>query len=51
MILVEAIGKTWIEVCERMLERDTDSGPMDTGVMRELFLAEFKKRFHVNNAA
>lgn len=46
--LTSAIGKAWIEVCERMLERDTQGSMIDTDVMQELFRTEFKKRFRVN---
>jgi uncharacterized protein (DUF697 family) len=45
--LTSAIGKAWIEVCERMLERDASGSPIDSDVMSDLFRNEFKKRFRV----
>ncbi|MFT6564453.1 MAG: hypothetical protein ACJAY5_001209 [Actinomycetes bacterium] len=49
--LTNAIGKAWIEVCERMLTRDTSSGAIDTRVMQELFRDEFRSRFTIRNSA
>lgn len=48
--LTTAIGKAWIEVCERMLERDASGSPIDVNLMQQLFRAEFKKRFTVKPA-
>lgn len=43
--LTTAIGKAWVEVCERMLERDTTGSPMDMAAMQALFRTEFQRRF------
>lgn len=48
--LTTAIGKAWIEVCERMLERDVAGSPLDVNLMQQLFRAEFKKRFTVKTS-
>lgn len=45
--LTNAIGRAWIEVCERMLERDTQGSPLDMDAMTELFRSEFRRRFRV----
>ena len=45
--LTTAIGKAWIEVCERMLERDVNGSPLDVNLMQQIFRAEFKKRFRM----
>lgn len=45
--LTTAIGKAWIEVCERMLERDASGSPIDINLMQELFREEFRQRFRV----
>ena len=47
--LTSAIGKAWIEVCERMLERDVAGAAIDMNVMQDLFKNEFRNRFRVND--
>lgn len=48
--LTAAIGRAWIEVCERMLERDASGSPIDVNLMQDLFRAEFKQRFRMKPA-
>lgn len=48
--LTTAIGRAWIEVCERMLERDASGSPIDVNLMQDLFRAEFKQRFRMKPA-
>ena len=45
--LTTAVGRAWIEVCERMLERDVNGSPIDIDLMQELFRQEFKQRFRM----
>ncbi len=42
--LTSAVGRAWIEVCERMLDRDADGDSLDSNAMQELFRAEFRQR-------
>jgi uncharacterized protein (DUF697 family) len=48
--LTRAIGKAWIEVCERMLARDTNSPAIDVDAMTQIFREEFRRRFAVRGA-
>lgn len=48
--LTSAIGRAWLEVCERMLERDSSGAALDIAAMQELFRAEFRNRFRVAQA-
>lgn len=45
--LTTAVGKAWVEVCERMLERDASAAALDTNAMQQLFREEFRRRFRV----
>ena len=38
-----AIGKAWIEVCERMLERDVSGSPLDVNLMQQIFEPSSKR--------
>ncbi|MGV1036907.1 MAG: YcjF family protein [Candidatus Nanopelagicales bacterium] len=48
--LTSAIGRAWIEVCDRMLEHDAAGSPMDTDALQELFRQEFKRRFRADRS-
>lgn len=48
--LTSAIGRAWIEVCERMLERDATGAPIDVNAMQELFRSEFRQRFGMRSS-
>lgn len=45
--LTGAIGRAWIEVCERMLLRNAVGDPLDMAAMQALFKTEFAKNFRI----